>query len=60
MAKRRIVRKGPGSSPLNEQRELCPRLMKQGYSNAKACRDVGVNSKTATESCKLLNCGSKK
>ena len=36
---------GPGK-PLTAQRERYLQLMKQGFSNAEACRQVGVNRKT--------------
>jgi transposase, IS30 family len=46
MAGRRRPLVGPGASPLNDKRALYIRLMKQGETNAAACRAVGVHRKT--------------
>jgi len=46
MAGRRRPLTGPGTSPQTVKRTLYIRLMKQGESNAAACRKVGINRKT--------------
>jgi IS30 family transposase len=46
MAGRRRPIVGPGTSPLADKRALYIRLMKQGETNAAACRTVGVHIKT--------------
>ncbi len=46
MAARRRPIVGPGSSPLADKRALYIRLMKQGETNAAACRTVGIHIKT--------------
>ena len=46
MAGRRRPIIGPGTSPQTAKRTLYIRLMKQGETNASACRIVGINIKT--------------
>jgi len=46
MPPNRRPRKAPGAQPLTSQRDLYISLMRQGVSNAAACRIVGVNRKT--------------
>ncbi len=46
MPPHRRSRKSPGAKPLTSQREQYLGLMRQGTSNAAACRLVGVNRKT--------------
>lgn len=46
MSPKRRSRKSPGAQPLTSQRDLYISLMRQGMSNAAACRIVGVNRKT--------------
>jgi IS30 family transposase len=42
----RRARRSPGALPLTNERDLYISLMRQGMSNAEACRIVGVNRKT--------------
>jgi len=42
----RRARKAPGALPLTDERDLYTGLMRQGVSNAEACRIVGVHPRT--------------
>ena len=42
----RRARKAPGALPLTDERDLYIGLMRQGVSNAEACRNVGVHLRT--------------
>ena len=42
----RRARKAPGALPLTDERDLYIGLMRQGMSNAEACRIVGVHIRT--------------
>ncbi len=46
MPPHRRSRKSPGAQPLTSQRDQYLALMRLGWSNAAACRAVGVNRKT--------------
>jgi transposase, IS30 family len=46
MPPNRRPRRSPGALPLTSERDLYSSLMRQGVSNAAACRIVGVNRKT--------------
>src|SRR3990172_6833198 len=46
MPPNRRPRRSPGALPLTSERDLYINLMRQGMSNAAACRIVGVNRKT--------------